>query len=200
MVRGLMANRKASIGSKMTAMLLLLSVLASFCSCSILGDIRGDTDGSRTYSSEKSKPEGNQTETSETTYETMEPTGTYIIETTEPVEVDVSYVQEVYLTSTWYDVVDDNPINYDYINSEDAFALKGVFYFNTPLNCVFQAYLYKDDEVLLTRYVKMNDKVIAEADFSAGLEGLGTFEPGHYYVQLYLDGEYVASTTTMTVR
>ena len=195
-----MANRKASIGSKMTALLLSLSVLASFGSCSILGDIRGDTDGSRTYSTEKRKPEGNQSETPETTYETMEPTGTYVIETTEPVYVDFSYVQDVYLTSTWYDVVDDNPIDHDYVNSEDAFALKGVFYFSTPLNCVFEAYLYKDDEVLLTRDLKLNDKVVAEADFSAGLEGLGTFEPGKYYIQLFLDGEYVASTTTMTVR
>ena len=108
MFRGLMANRKASIGTRIAAGLLSLSVLATFCSCSILGDLRDDTDGSRTYSSERSKPEGNPQETSESTYETMEPTGTYITESTEPVELDIGFVSGAYLTSTWYDVIDDN--------------------------------------------------------------------------------------------
>ena len=195
-----MANRKASNGTRIAAGLLSLSVAASFCSCSILGGFRGDTDGSRTYSSEKNKPEGNSQETTATTYETMEPTGTYIIETTEPVEVDIEFVRDAYLTSTWYDVVDDNPADYDSINSEDAFALKGVFYFNTPITCVFEAYLYKEDSVIMTRYINMNNNVTAEADFSAGLEGLGTFEPGEYYVELYIDGECIADTTVMRVR
>lgn len=194
-----MANRKASIGSRITAVILTLSVLASFCSCSILGDFRGDTDGSRTYSSEKSKPEGNSHETAESTYETIDPTGTYTIETSEPVEVDIEFARGAYLASTWYDVVDDNPVDYDSINTEDAFALKGVFYFNTPITCVFEAYLYKEDSLLMTRYVNMNNNVTAEADFSAGLEGLGTFEPGEYYIELYLDGECIADTTVMRV-
>ena len=190
-----MANRKASIGTRIAAGLLSLSVLATFCSCSILGDLRDDTDGSRTYSSERSKPEGNPQETSESTYETMEPTGTYITESTEPVELDIGFVSGAYLTSTWYDVIDDNPVDYDSVNTEDAFALKGVFYFNTPITGVFEAYLYKDDSVLMTRNVNMKNNVTAEADFSAGLEGLGTFEPGEYYVELYL-----ASTSVMRVR
>jgi len=195
-----MANRKASIGTRIAAGLLSLSVLASFCSCSILGDLRDDTDGSRNYSSERSKPEGNPQETTETTYETMEPTGTYITESTEPVELDIGFVSGAYLTSTWYDVIDDNPVDYDSINSEDAFALKAVFYFNTPMTGVFEAYLYKDDSVLMTRNVNMKNNVTAEADFSAGLEGLGTFEPGEYYIELYFDGERIASSTVMKVR
>jgi len=195
-----MANRKASIGTRIAAGLLSLSVLASFCSCSILGDLRDDTDGSRTYSSESSKPEGNSQGTTETTYETMEPTGTYITESTEPVELDTGFVSGAYLTSTWYDVIDDNPVDYDSINSEDAFALKAVFYFNTPMTGVFEAYLYKDDSVLMTRNVNMKNNVTAEADFSAGLEGLGTFEPGEYYIELYFDGERIASSTVMKVR
>ena len=195
-----MANRKASIGTRIAAGLLSLSVLATFCSCSILGDLRDDTDGSRTYSSERSKPEGNPQETSESTYETMEPTGTYITESTEPVELDIGFVSGAYLTSTWYDVIDDNPVDYDSVNTEDAFALKGVFYFNTPITGVFEAYLYKADSVLMTRHVNMKNNVTAEADFSAGLEGLGTFEPGEYYVELYFDGELIASTSVMRVR
>ena len=194
-----MAYRKESIGTRIAAGLLSLSFVAYFCSCSILGNLRGDTDGSRTYSSEKYKPEGNSQETSETTYETMEPTGTYIIETTEPVELDVDFVREAYLMSTWYDVVDDNPVDYDSVNSEDAFALKGVFYFNTPLTGVFEARLYNEDTLVMTRNVVMNDNVTAEADFSAGLEGLGTFEPGEYHIELYLDGECIADTTVMRV-
>lgn len=195
-----MANRKALIGTRIAAGLLSLSVLSSFCSCSILDDFRDDTDGSRTYSSEKFKPEGNSQETTETTYETMEPTGTYIIETTAPVDLDAGLVSGAYLTSSWYDVVDDNPVNYDSVNTEDAFALKAVFYFNTPITGVFEAYLYKDNSVLMTRYVNMRNNVTAEADFSAGLEGLGTFEPGEYYVELYFDGELIASSTVMKVR
>ena len=195
-----MANQKVLIRKRLAAGLLSLSVLASFCSCSILGDLRDDTDGSRTYSSERSKPEGNPQETSESTYETMEPTGTYITESTEPVELDIRFVSGAYLTSTWYDVIDDNPVDYDSVNTEDAFALKGVFYFNTPITGVFEAYLYKDDSVLMTRNVNMKNNVTAEADFSAGLEGLGTFEPGEYYVELYFDGELIASTSVMRVR
>ena len=195
-----MANRKALIGTRIAAGLLSLFVLASFCSCSILDDFRDDTAGSRTYSSEKFKPEGNSQETTETTYETMEPTGTYIIETTAPVDLDAGLVSGAYLTSSWYDVVDDNPVNYDSVNTEDAFAIKAVFYFNTPITGVFEAYLYKDNSVLMTRYVNMRNNVTAEADFSAGLEGLGTFEPGEYYVELYFDGELIASSTVMKVR
>lgn len=194
-----MANRKALIRTRIAAGLLSLSVLASFCSCSILGDLRDDTDGSRTYSSERFKPEGNSQETTESTYETMEPTGTYITETTEPVELDFGFVSGAYLTSSWYDIIDDNPISNDSVNSEDAFALKAVFYFNTPITGVFEAYLYKDDSVLLTRNVNMRNNVTAEADFSAGLEGLGTFEPGEYFIELYFDGELVASSTVMRV-
>lgn len=195
-----MANRKASIGTRIAAGLLSLPVLATFCSCSILGDLRDDTDGSRTYSSERSKPEGNTQETSESTYETMEPTGTYITESTEPVELDIGFVSGAYLTSTWYDVIDDNPVDYDSVNTEDAFALKGVFYFNTPITGVFEAYLYKNDSVLMTRNINMKNNVTAEADFSAGLEGLGTFEPGEYFIELYFDGELIASTSVMRVR
>lgn len=195
-----MADRKASIRIKTAAVLLSLSVAATFCSCSIFDSGRSDSHGSRTYSSEKSKPEGNSQETTESTYETMEPTGTYIIETTEPVELDFGFVSGAYLTSTWYDIVDDNPVDYDSVNTEDAFALKAVFYFNTPMTGVFEAYLYKDDSVLLTRNVNMKNNVTAEADFSAGIEGLGTFEPGEYYIELYFDGELIASTSVMRVR
>ena len=46
----------------------------------------------------------------------------------------------------------------------------------------------------------MYDNVTAEADFSAGLEGLGTFEPGDYTVELYYNGEFIAKTGVMRVK
>lgn len=193
-----MANTKALTGLRITAAVIMsLSVLISMCSCSVFDD-SGSGSG-RTYSSDKYKHEGGASETSESTYETMEPTGTYSTVPTVTMDVDVSFIRDAYLISCWYDVVDDNPVDYGSVNSEDAFALKGVFYFNTPLTAVFEARLYKDDQVLLTREVRMNGNVTAEADFSAGLEGLGTFETGEYYVELFFDGESIATTSIMRV-
>ncbi len=193
-----MANTKASTGlRRVAAVILSLAVLISMCSCSFFDD--NSSGSGRTYSSDKHKPEGGATETSETTFETMEPTGTITTVPVETMDIDVSFVRDAYLISCWYDAVDDNPVDYGSVNSEDAFALKGVFYFNTPLTTVFEARLYKDDEVILTREVRMNGNVTAEADFSAGLEGLGTFETGEYYVELVFDGESIATTSIMRV-
>ena len=38
------------------------------------------------------------------------------------------------------------------------------------------------------------------ADFSAGLEGLGTFIPGEYTAELLFEGKTVAKTNVMKVR
>lgn len=134
------------------------------------------------------------------TYESLPPTGTYTSSTAETTEPAYSFVKESCVYSVWYDVSTDNPADYDWIASEKAYALKGVFYFSSPLRTVFEARLLKGDEVILTRNVNMYDNVTAEADFSAGLEGLGTFEPGDYTVELYFDGELVAKTDIMRVK
>ena len=59
--------------------------------------------------------------------------------------------------------MDSNPADYDEIDSNDAFALKGVFYFNKPLTAVFEANLYKGDELVMTREVRLRENVTAEA-------------------------------------
>ena len=134
------------------------------------------------------------------TYESLPPTGTYTSSTAETTELAYSFVKESFVYSVWYDVTTDNPAEYGSVGSDKAFALKGVFYFSEPLKTVFEARLLKGDEVILTRNVNMYDNVTAEADFSAGLEGLGTFEPGDYTVELYFGGELVARTDIMRVK
>ena len=52
----------------------------------------------------------------------------------------------------------------------------------------------------MTREIKLNDNVTAEADFSAGLEGTGNFDTGDYYIELLYDGKPVANTSKMRVR
>jgi hypothetical protein len=136
----------------------------------------------------------------EETYETLEPTGSYPSDTADTQYLDAAKLKSCYIYSVWYDVTTDNPADYDSIASEKAFALKGVFYFNTPLTCEFAAVILRGDQVVLTRNVNMYDNVTAEADFSAGLEGLGTFAPGDYTIELYFGSEMIAKTEVMRVK
>ena len=150
----------------------------------------------------ESNESGNRASVSDTeeTFASFEPTGSYESEPSETNELTIKHVKSYFVYSVWYDVQTDNPAGYSSIESEKAFALKGVFYFSKPVTTVFEAKLLKDDEVILTRNVNMYDNVTAEADFSAGLEGLGTFEPGDYTVELYFNGESVAKTGVMRVK
>lgn len=184
---------------KITAALLTLPLVISIASCSAI-DILGseETHGGRIRSSEPSKPEHGSRGT-EPTYETMEPTGSYTSETYVMTDPDFDYISSVYVYSIWYDPTEDNPVYYQVFDTEDMFAMKGVFYFSVPLNATFEARLYKDGEVLLTREVVLKDNVTAEADFSAGMEGWGTFAPGDYYVELLFEGRRVAVTNSIGV-
>lgn len=177
------------------AALLSLSVLLSVSSCMSIMEEMLDI-----YNSVEADESTGDTDLPIETYESLPPTGTYTSSTAETTEPVYSFVKESCVYSVWYDVSTDNPADYDWIASEKAYALKGVFYFSSPLRTVFEARLLKGDEVILTRNVNMYDNVTAEADFSAGLEGLGTFEPGDYTVELYLDGELVAKTDIMRVK
>ena len=173
-----------------------------FCmsSCGAIDFI--DTDdhhGGRTHNSQDHKPEGGGIRHTDVTFETGIPTGTYTSET-DYIELTVDYVKSVYVYSVWYDAVDDNPADYDSIKSSNAFALKGVFYFSTPLTGLFEARLLQNNEVLLKKAVNLKNNVTAEADFSAGLEGLGTFQQGFYTVELYFDGELIAHTSPIEVK
>lgn len=130
-----------------------------------------------------------------------EPSGTGITTSAATVytEPDIEYYRKTCVYSVWYDAVESNPADYKSIESAKAFALKGVFYFSSLITEKFETRLYKDDEVFLTGEVKMRDNVTAEADFSAGLEGIGTFSSGEYYIELLYEGETVAVTPKMRV-
>ena len=208
-----MDNRKIPVLLRMLmASALALSLLFGTASCSMIEDILGiseteethkprrnnDSKGSKQEKGVKESAPTDPTDPTDPTNPTNH-TGIYNTDPTGVTVVDLDLLRNVYVYSAWYDVIEDNPAYYDEVASEDAFALKAVFYFRTPLTCRFEAKLYKDNEVLLTRYVDLNENVTADADFSAGLEGFGTFEPGSYYVELCFEGVQVGCSSTMKV-
>ena len=142
--------------------------------------------------SEKSKREGNVPVPTETIVPT-------IPDPTETVEINYDYVKSVCVYSVWYDPTEDNPAEYTSVAKDDAYALKGVFYFTTPLTASFEAKLYKDGQVILTKNLELNNDITAEADFSAGLEWSGVFDEGNYIVELFFEGKSVASTDVLEV-
>ena len=183
----------------------LLSVVGGVSACSMIEEILeleedDDHHGSgRVRNSDNEKPRWDNSVVVPT-YDTVEPTGSYTSPTYETYDIDAEFLTDICVYSVWYDAIDDNPLSDTKLNSEDAFALKGVFYFSTPLYVTFEAHLYKDDELIMTREVTLNDEVTAECDFSAGLEGLGTFEPGSYMIVLLYDGEVISTTDSIEVR
>ena len=84
------------------------------------------------------------------------------------------------------------------INRKRSINLR-VFYFNEPITGTFKAVLIKDGQKLLEKRIRLEGKVIAECDFSAGLEGLSTFGEGTYSIQLETDGSTVAVSSDMRV-
>lgn len=108
-------------------------------------------------------------------------------------------ISKAYIYSAWYDIEKDNPVDYSSIDSNDAYALKCVFYFSEPVTGSFNAVLLKDGGEVASKQIKLSGKVIAECDFSAGLAGMGTFGPGKYTVQLGSEGKTVAVSGEMRV-
>lgn len=196
-------RRKTDSIKILVSAVLLISVFIGFCACT-------DTDG--TMDTGSTKPDkthrtdlwhrpGDTTETSDNLVTvTPSETETETTGTTEPTVPDIDSLKELYVYSVWYDAILDNPADYESIDSDDAFALKGVFYFSSPLSIDLEAKLYKDGKVLLKRKLKLRENVTAEADFSAGLEGLGKFDSGEYYIELIYDGQVVGTTPNMRVR
>ena len=62
-----------------------------------------------------------------------------------------------------------------------------------------EAKLYQDGELILTKEIVLNNNITAEADFSAGLEGWGTFDAGSYTIELFFEGDSVAITDSLYV-
>ena len=203
-----MRKRRSTFSlTKIAAVILPLAFLLGFTACTSIDNDVDETKPSKpviTPGPNVWDPYGNPKESKGTTETSETPAVTETSETaagpSETTVPDIDYIRDIWIYSVWYDAVIDNPADYESIDSEDAFALKGVFYFNTPLTAVFEARLYKDNSVILKRNSKLKDNVTAEADFSAGLEGLGTFESGDYYIELFYNGESVAATTKMRVK
>lgn len=108
-------------------------------------------------------------------------------------------ISKSYVYSAWYDVEKDNPVDYTSIDSNDAYALKCVFYFNRPVNGNFRAILNKDGKQISVKNIRLDGKVVCECDFSAGLEGRGTFEAGTYTVSLETEDKNIAISGDMRV-
>ena len=165
---------------KMSVMTLCMAFLGAMSSCS---ELLEDDDPSESNSYE-----------SGSSYEVPS-------ESTTETEPGMSFdrISRAYIYSAWYDVEKDNPAEYEAIDTADAYALKCVFYFNEPVTGTFTAVLKKDGHKLLEKKIRVDGKVIAECDFSAGLEGLSTFSEGKYNVSLETDGSVVAVSGDMRV-
>lgn len=172
---------------------LSLSFLILMTSCSSLIKLYQSLESNSTRVTESDEPDPDYS------YETLAPTGSYTSETEDDRKLDAGYIKSLVVYSVWYDVTTGNPAKYDSIKSEKAFALKGVFYFSSPVTAEFEAKLLNGNETVLKKTFKVNKDVTCNADFSAGLEGLGTFEPGKYTVVLLFDGEEVAKTDVLRV-
>ena len=182
------SNRKLRFFGRLTAAALCLAMFFMLSSCSILDD--GDLPGES----------GKNTESDIVTGDPSDPSGNgrTVLSSTGP---DSGYekVSGSYVYCAWYDVEKDNPVDYTSIDSNDAYALKCVFYFSEPVNATFRAVLHKDGKQVAEKTIRIDNKVVAEFDFSAGLEGKGMFEPGTYKVYLETEGKNVASSTDMRV-
>ena len=170
--------------SKRVLAVLCLTAFVLMPGCSILEDDDPSDRSSGTSASVSDYGSSNESETEMTLAEN-----------------DTGYerISKAYIYSAWYDVEKDNPVDYTSIDSNDAYALKCVFYFNEPVTGAFRAVLKKDGKQLAVKDIRISEKVVCEIDFSAGLEGIGAFEPGAYTVSLETEGKTVAVSDVMRV-
>ena len=111
-------------------------------------------------------------------------------------------VLNAYIYTTWLDVEMEFPLTDDdlMVENDKAYAVLCVFYFNTPINGTFNADLVDGNgNVVMKGEFHVSNEVTVECDFSAGLAGLKQFDPGKYYVNLYYDGNLVATSGEITI-
>ena len=180
------SNRSYSDISKAAAAVLCLAVLLAQSGCNSLAG--GSSGGNSSGSGES------------VTGSAPQDTG-ISVSVSEQTESDVVYenAKKAYVYNVWYDIEKDNPVDYDSIDSNDAYALKCVFYFNKPVSGDFRAVLNRDGKPVAETDIRIDGKVVCECDFSAGLEGVGTFEAGVYCVSLETGGKTVAVSVEMRV-
>ena len=172
---------------KMGVFALCLTVPVFAPSCSILDEI-DDPEGEITYDeSYKAATESSQAESSG------------LVPSSTDVEMGYDKVSKAYTFNAWYDVEKDNPATYNTIDTEDAYALKCVFYFSEPVSATFRVILKNGDEQVAVKTIRIDEKVIAECDFSAGLEDMDSFKPGIYTMHLEYEGKSVAVSGEMRI-
>ena len=109
-----------------------------------------------------------------------------------------SDLKDNYLASVWYGIETGNPL--DDLTVSDAYAVQNVFYFKEPVSGTFLATLMNDsNEEIMRMEIKVEGQITVVCDFSAGLEGMGTFAPGKYRVDLYAQGEHIGSSDYLKV-
>ena len=179
-------NRPYNVFSKTAAAVLCMAALLMMPSCSILED-ESDPTGPKNASE------------SVTGYAPSAPEESDLTPSTEADDSGFERIDKAYVYSAWYDVEKDNPVDYTSIDANDAYALKCVFYFNEPVTGSFRAVLKRNGLQVSVKNIRIKDKVVCECDFSAGLEGRGTFEAGTYNVALETEGKSVAVSGDMRV-
>ena len=114
---------------------------------------------------------------------------------------DTDLVLNSYIYNVWYDVEMEWPLTVNQIDADKAYAVMSVFYFNTPISGTFSAVLLTaDDKVVMSSDVHVSGEVTVECDFSAGMAGWVSFDPGSYHVDLYYDSNLVATSETVTIK
>jgi len=102
------------------------------------------------------------------------------------------------ISATWYDVETGNPLERDMVS--DAYAVQAVFYFSTPQTGQFHAELISESgDVILSADITADNEITVVCDFSAGLQGWGTFDTGSYCAVLFKDGSEIARTKYLKV-
>lgn len=109
-------------------------------------------------------------------------------------------IKAAYIYTTWLDVELDLPLEDNKVPVDLSYALKNVFYFNTPVTATIHAELFdSSDTLILSKDVVLDGNVICTCDFSAGLEGMVQFDPGDYYIVISMDGNTIAKSEFVTV-
>ena len=117
---------------------------------------------------------------------------------TEAPSENADQIKSKYIATVWYGIETGNPMN-DLIVS-DAYAIQNVFYFSEPVSGEFCAKLINSSgNEVLTETINVENRVTIVCDFSAGHQGWGTFDPEKYFVELYYDGQKIATSEYLTV-
>ncbi len=113
-----------------------------------------------------------------------------------PINITSGYVNSIFVDSYWYDPLQSDPIvNATFTN---ALYMQHVFYFNQPMTMVFTCELRRDDEVIDSYELALNQNVIASCDFENN-DG-SAYASGTYTIALVCNGNDIVVSSPATVR